>query len=129
MTMGCPTKYDETIIPKLLRFTKKRLKDGVLPTQEGFSADIDVDPDTIQEWMSVHRDFSVAIKKMMAIQSDYLQTFGLGGARNPAMSIFLLKVNHGKIETSKLDHTSGGHPIKGITYLPPEGAQDGSNSD
>ena len=85
----------------------------IVPTVEGVAEYLDIDTDTIVEWCKdeIKQDFSVAIKKVKAKQARLLQHKGLTKEFNPIMSIFLLKVNHGKTEKSAIDVTSGGKPI------------------
>lgn len=99
MPAGRPTKYD----PKMIRLIQDFLNDSkyVIHTRNGFAKYIGVNEDTLVEWEKVYPAFSAAIKAIMENQQDELITRGLSGKYNPTMSIFLLKANHGMIETEK----------------------------
>lgn len=106
MTLGRPTKYNEEVISKLKEFIALKAGDQKsFPTKEEFAGLIGVNTDTIQEWMKVHEDFSVAIKGLEDLQKSRLMINGLLQNFNPTMSIFLLKANHGLIETSRQELT------------------------
>ena len=61
----------------------------------------------------LHPEFLNAIKRLKTYQKYKLINDGLYGGKkvNTAMAIFLLKVNHGMVETSKTDVTTKGEPI------------------
>jgi hypothetical protein len=113
---GQPTKYDESIIGKLQEYVKTCGREATeLPTIEGFAAYVDVDPDTIGNWGDAFPEFFGAIKKMKARQKNQLINDGLYGGKevNQAMAIFLLKANHGMVETSRMEVSGeNGGPIQ-----------------
>jgi len=108
---GHPTKYNVGVLKKVEEFTLKREIEGMIPTTQGLSAYLNVNPDTIFEWANVHREFSESLKKMLAIQADMMQTKGLSHKYNPVMSIFLLKNNHGFKDKTEVDNTTAGQPL------------------
>ena len=61
----------------------------------------------IAEWAHKYPEFSRAIKKIEDAQENQLIDDGMYGGKevNAAMAIFLLKANHGKIETSRTELT------------------------
>ena len=102
--MARPTDYNDTIIPQLNEYVASCNREATeLPTHEGFAIKLGVNTDTIQEWKDKHKEFSVACKKLMDKQKNQLINDGLYGGKevNQAMAIFLLKANHGMIETEK----------------------------
>jgi hypothetical protein len=114
MPAGQPTKYNELVIPKLVEYILSCSREQTeLPTIEGFANSIDVDPDTIDNWCKDHVEFFGAIKKLKCKQKNQLMNDGLYGGKevNQAMAIFLLKANHGLIEKSAVDVTSGGQSL------------------
>ena len=101
---GRPTDYNENVIPKLVEYILSCSREQTeLPTIEGFAEKLDVDPDTIDNWCKAHLEFFGAIKKLKAKQKNQLINDGLYGGKevNQAMAIFLLKANHGLIETER----------------------------
>lgn len=102
MPVGRPSKYNEEIVPKLKEYIGSKINDQKsFPSLEEFAGIIGVNTDTIQEWKNVHEEFSVAIKDLFDLQKNRLMSNGLRQEFNPTMSIFLLKANHGMIETEK----------------------------
>ena len=84
---------------------------------------IGANEDTVNNWK---KDETVkkpeligAIKRVKEAQEEQLEDDGLYGGKevNNAMAIFLLKANHGKIETSRVEH-EGEIKISPIPYLP-----------
>lgn len=121
--MARPTKYDDSV----LRLTQVYIdscnrEQTELPTIEGLALTLQVDDDTIVEWAKIHKEFSAAIKQLKSKQKNQLMNDGLYGGKeiNTAMAIFLLKANHGLVETSHTDVTSNGKSIpilNGITNV------------
>lgn len=129
---GRPVKYDPKYVQEVDKYLAKCSSNKkLLPTLEGFSLSINVDHDTIVNWANkkakivdatgnvikdkkgndriglVRPDFFGAIKRIKQVQKDKLITDGLYGGKevNSTMAIFLLKVNHGMIETSRQELT------------------------
>lgn len=103
---GRPTKYDETIQKKADIYYDMCLEGSeILPSIEGLSLYININRDTIYEWIKIHPIFSDTYKKIMELQKKIIQEKGITGIFNPAVSIFMLKANHGMIETSRTELT------------------------
>lgn len=81
-----------------------------LPTFEGFSIFINVNRDTLKEWVKIYPDFSAAMDDITRAQKKALINNGLSGNYNPSMAKFILSANHGLREGS--DVTSNGNEIK-----------------
>lgn len=125
---GRPTKYNPSFVDELDKYLIKLNKEkNCLPTIEGFALHLGVDSDTINNWAKarvkdergnkikqrLHPEFFHAIKRLKTYQKEKLINDGLYGGKavNTAMAIFLLKVNHGMVETNKTDVTTKGEPI------------------
>lgn len=64
-----------------------------------------------------YTSFSKLIEKAKQIQELRLYILGTGNELNPAMTKFVLINEHNKVsDNSKIDHTSKGNQIKGITF-------------
>ena len=74
---------------------------------EGYARYVNINTDTIWEWMKKYPDFSDAIKrKITDWQKECLIENGLYDKdTNSTMAIFLLKTNHGMIETERRELT------------------------
>lgn len=120
---GRPTKYDPSFVDELDKYLIKLNKEkNCLPTMEGFALHLGVDADTLNNWAKarvkdehgnktkkrLHPEFCLAIKKLKTYQKDKLINDGLYGGKsvNAAMAIFLLKANHGMVETNRNDITT-----------------------
>lgn len=111
---GRPTKYHETVLEKVKEYIESTGKNQMeLPTIEGLAITLGVNTDTIVEWGKKHKRFSATVKNLVERQKNQLMNDGLYGGKevNQAMAIFLLKVNHGMVEKSALDVTSGNKPL------------------
>lgn len=101
---GRPTEYDplfaEAVDSYILTTGKENM---TLPKREGLAKFLHVNVDTVQEWCKIYPEFSVAVKKIDELQKERLMDDGLYGGKevNSPMAIFLLKANHGMIETEK----------------------------
>lgn len=120
---GRPTKYNDDILIKTQQYFERNVGvgSGSLPTLEGLSLELGIDDETIIEWAKIHPEFSAAIKRIKAAQKQVLMNDGMYGGKevNATMAIFLLKANHGMIETDRklLGGLDGGDlVIKTITY-------------
>jgi hypothetical protein len=101
---GRPTKYHpEVIIPQIEEYMVS-LNTNELPTREGLAIFLNIDMDTVRTWSVRYPQFSRSIKKIDAIQKQQLMNDGMYGGKevNPAMAIFLLKVNHGMQEAPQV---------------------------
>ena len=116
--IGRPTDYSPDLIRRVGEYldnlrNPERFKKH-LPTKYGFAQYIGVNEDTLNEWTKKYPDFSAAIKEIEKTQQVQLMNDGLYNKdANATMAIFLLKANHGMIETERrlTDITSGGKPI------------------
>lgn len=101
---GRPTKYNNDRVNQVSSYLsdcKENRK--TIPTIEGLAEYMFVNVDTINEWRDRHPEFSVAIKAILEKQKNKLMIDGLYGGKevNATMAIFLLKANHGMMETEK----------------------------
>ena len=106
--MGRPTDYDKNIdyVQKANEYLQTCGREQTkLPKVEEFCEYIGIDDDTAVEWCKKYKssNFSAAIKRIKTVQKGELIDDGLFGGKevNPGMAIFLLKANHGMIETEK----------------------------
>ena len=127
--VGRPTKYNEEIPQRVREYISDyKINNKELPTYEELANLLDVNVDTIHEWKKHHEDFSDSLKGLLDLQKQRLMVNGLKGVFNPTMSIFLLKANHGMIETSRQEITGkDGEQLVGFNYLPP--TDDNSNTE
>jgi hypothetical protein len=123
---GRPTKYNELTVTKADEYISTCGKEQMsLPTLEGLAIYLDVTSETIRQWEKEHLEFSLTIKKITDLQKQQLMDDGMYGGKevNSTMAIFLLKVNHGMIETSRTELGGiNGQPITivaGKGFLPP----------
>lgn len=104
MKAGRPTTYNDNRINEVKSYLALCGRENAeLPTIEGLAGHMDVNPDTIYEWREKHLEFSEAIKGLLGKQKNQLMNDGMYGGKevNSTMAIFLLKCNHGMIETEK----------------------------
>jgi len=98
---GRPTKYTPDIWPKIKKYLSMCGRENMaLPTVEGLAIHLDVTSETIRQWATKYKEFSLTIKKLADKQKEQLMNDGMYGGKeiNQAMAIFLLKVNHGMNE-------------------------------
>lgn len=101
---GRPTDYNQTLVEEVKKYLKSTGRQQTeLPTMEGLAGYFEVNTDTLVEWAKLYPAFSAAIKELKEKQKEQLMNDGLYGGKevNSTMAIFLLKVNHGMIETEK----------------------------
>lgn len=122
---GRPTKYNDLTVSKSWDYIESCGRESTeLPTIEGLANYLDITKETVYEWAKKYDDFSYALKKIHDKQKTQLINDGMYGGKevNAAMAIFLLKANHGMIETSRVEHTGeNGEPIKiiiGTGFVP-----------
>lgn len=102
--VGRPTGYNDDRVSQVRSYLSECGREQTqLPTIEGLAEYMFINPDTIYEWRDKHPEFSEAIKGLLAKQKAQLMNDGMYGGKevNSTMAIFLLKVNHGMIETEK----------------------------
>jgi len=102
---GRPSKYSPEKIDILTSYLAKCEKANEIPLRETFALSIGVLPDTLAYWERDNKKFSSAIKKLDSAQKAYLMRNALDGTKKEATSIFLLKANHGMMETSRQEIT------------------------
>lgn len=81
-----------------------------LPTIQGLSLFLKVNTDTIVEWGKIHKQFSVALKDLLAVQAQRLMLGGLSGDYNPMITKLILSANHGMKE--RVDNTTDDKPLE-----------------
>lgn len=113
MPAGRPTKYNTEYCKRLIEFfdkdpfEDKQLehydKDGNvkwidykrmanrLPTLRNFAKSIEVNIDTVYEWIKQHEEFSDAFTHAKELQKWFLIENGLNGCYNPMFAIFTAK--------------------------------------
>ena len=111
---GRPSKYDPSYPDKLLQFFRDRAGEQTLVMLLDFAESIGVTYDCLDDWQRVHPKFFHAVKNVMRFQEMQLAREGLAGHWNPAMSIFLLKNNHGYRDR----HDIESHGELSISYPP-----------
>jgi len=117
MTAGAPSKYREAYCQEMI----DHCATGASITS--FAADIGVARSTIQEWESVHPEFSVAVKKAKAKCASWWESVArktaVEGGGNATLCIFGLK-NMGAEDWRDKTETehSGGQTIQVVTGVP-----------
>ncbi len=103
---GRPSKYNEGMLMKAKDYYDlcSGKKDGKkrMPFIEELAMECGVNDDTIIEWTKIdeNEEYSATIKNIKNLQK--LRTVQQGyGAKNPTFAIFMLKANHGMMETEK----------------------------
>lgn len=99
--MARPTDYKDEYVDFVLNYIDECQESKSIPYMEDIALQLNVDEDTITNWCKVHDQFFGAIKKLKILQKKNLQQLGLSGKIRASMPIFLLKANHGMIETSR----------------------------
>lgn len=104
--VGRPLKYpdeDQLVIKAQEYLDQCGREQTSLPTIEGLSIYLDLDDDNVNEYRKRYPKFHATIKKLKHMQKRQLIDDGMYGGKevNSTMAIFLLKVNHGMIETEK----------------------------
>lgn len=74
-----------------------------IPFLEEVAIKIGVSEKTIGRWSEADEEFCLAIEDITLYQKMALKNLGLG-KNTTQMAIFLLKANHGLIETEKIQH-------------------------
>ena len=97
---GQPTKYNEGMLQKAKKYLEFSLHNKNLPLIEELARLCEVDTDTINNWSNESYEFFGAIKRIKELQKERIILKGFS-AKNPTFSIFMLKANHGMIETEK----------------------------
>lgn len=129
--MGRPSKYNETMLQKAKDYYLLCKEKRAIPYIEELALQCDVNDETITEWTKLDEDYSATIKNIKNLQKLALTHRGFK-MTNPTFAIFLLKVNHGMIESEKriLTGERQGEPVqftvtdyKGSSNKLPESSQ------
>lgn len=108
---GRPTKYKKEYADIALDY----INQTAIPYKEELCVLYDVWSDKISKWAHKHKEFRLALKKLEDKQKLALMSKGLQGTVNTAMSIFLLKANHGLMETDRRELTGkDGEKLTGV---------------
>jgi hypothetical protein len=102
--IGRPTKYDPSFIDIAREYINSCGREATeLPTIQGLALKLGVDDERIGEYAKKYPEFHATIKELVGAQMNQLMNDGLYGGKdvNASMAIFLLKANHGLIETEK----------------------------
>jgi len=104
--VGRPLKYhdEEELVAKAQEYLSQCGREQTsLPTVEGLSIYLDLDDDNVNEYTKRYPKFHATIKRLKNMQKKQLIDDGMYGGKevNSTMAIFLLKANHGMIETEK----------------------------
>lgn len=127
---GRPTKLTPAKLKKANEYLEAKRAVKECPFVEELAVyELNVDRHTVADWVSkaddkdwlkkkpaalqkLHRDFSSTIKKLADMQLLYLKVKGINDQRN-SVAIFLMKADHGMVETSRHEHTGpDGGPIR-----------------
>lgn len=105
---GRPTSYSPSFVAVIEEYLQTVGREQTkLPKRVDIARLLGVHRETLNEWEKEHKEFSDAIKKIDEAQEGQLMDDGMYGGKevNSAMAIFLLKANHGMIETNRQEIT------------------------
>lgn len=112
---GRPTKYDSAYCGQLVKFfsedpykevevthtntkgeswSRFELRPNDPPFFSAFARKINVDTDTLYEWVKQHPDFSVAMARARGLREEFIATCGFLGISNPQITALMLKTHH-----------------------------------
>ena len=118
---GRPTKYRSHYPGIVHGYIDLEIKARRIPWVEDVCEIFKTSRETLGNWGKKHPSFFDAIKRLKTVQEKSLKIQGM--TKQAAMPIFLLKSNHGYIETDRLEHTGAdGEPLevfKAYVELPP----------
>lgn len=119
---GRPTKFRPVFVEKVEKYYKECLERNIMPFIEDLEAILGVSGDSITRYCEANKHFCGAVDRIKLLQRLSLKRIV---ARTPQGAIFLLKANHGLIETEKVLH--GGileeEPITLVVSKMPESLQ------
>ncbi len=98
---GRPTKYKKEFIEAIEKYYKNCINKAQIPYIEDIALLLGVDEATVWRWSEAKPDFCNAIDRIKLLQKKQLKRLAL---KSPYGAIFLLKANHGLIETEKVLH-------------------------
>lgn len=113
--IGRPTKYNNELLEKTKQYYRDCIINNKMPYIEELSIVLDVDDDQIVNYGKRYPIFHAVIKKIKSLQKLNLQKIAVHGQK-PVGSIFLLKVNHGFIETEKTMHVGANDETLNIVF-------------
>jgi DNA-packaging protein gp3 len=119
--MARPTKYDDSFIDIANAYIGMCGREATeLPTIEGLALRLGIDDEQVSIYAKQHPEFSATIKELMMKQKNQLINDGAYGGKdiNSGMMIFLLKANHGMIETEKKILANDKDNPLGVVELP-----------
>lgn len=128
---GRPTKYTEELNAKIDEFFLEAVPGNMrIPTVEGLCIKLDIDTATAYRWAKEYPEFCDTLDEIKRKQKEYLTEIGIFGGKeiNANIVSLFLKANHGMIETSHTDLTSGGKPIPILTKDVPSNDSDNEAS-
>ena len=124
MTAGRPTKYTPEMMALINEYIAEAVPQNMkIPTVEGLCLKIGIFKDTIYKWRKRYPEIADALRQIKHLQKEHLTEIGIFGGKeiNASIVSLFLKANHGMIETSRTDLTSGGKPMPilgGISDVP-----------
>ncbi len=111
---GRPSKYVPELLIKIDEYLSEAVPENMkIPTVEGLCLKLDITRETAYQWAKIHPEISDTLELIKVKQKEYLTEIGIFGGKeiNANIVALFLKANHGMIETSHTDITSGGKPI------------------
>lgn len=114
--MAGKTTYNKNYLKRAEKYLQDKInstKDPI-PWIEELAEELGVSDTTIDNWRKAHEDFNDVYLRLHRRQKFMLQKMGMSRKVATPMTIFLLKANHGMIETEKrISEVSGrdGGPI------------------
>ena len=100
---GRPTEYTEDLPDKLRAYAKDCLSKKRIPWLEEFCHMNEVSERTLRDWNKTYDEMLDAHDYLMMIQKMILKQLCI--SKGGAGPIFLLKANHGMIETDRIQHS------------------------
>jgi hypothetical protein len=112
---GRPTKYNSLFIKQIEEYLATCGREQTkLPKRVDIALLLGVDDETLIEWEKKYPEFSATLKKVDQTQLGELIDDGLFGGKevNANVAIFLMKANHGMMETDKKIVTGDNGPLE-----------------
>lgn len=101
---GRPTEYKADLPDKLRSYTQDCLTKQRIPWLEEFCNNNEISERTLRDWCKAHDEMGEAREHLMMVQKMILKQLCISKGTHAAGPIFLLKANHGFIETEKIQH-------------------------